>query len=830
MLDPRVTVTLVPLFEDTHPLRTLTFTRHDMPVAIGRASKRETRKRNPATENAWFESRVMSRDHAFLKISPDQNMVFISDCGSTHGTYMNDIKLSTNEDHPLFSGDVIRFGVDVDRGHEVFEAIEVRCKIQWPKPQFVVIPDDEEKVIKLDPSSSRNSFSVPEDSDSESVELLCSDSSKEPVARSWEDTVLQPEDISPVSLDLGVQHDKYSKNEGEPPKSQEEPQENLPNLHSENLSPIESLSKVCVQATATAIDPDLPTPMSDTNPIADAKPVSDGKESCAKPTSFEFSLVQPFTEDSVPEICYQQIPEIHYNNWTMMRPMFMRLADMAWGESNTIPDIDRERRVIHSARRCSLDTDDYWVDDCPGFKPCVGTEVYWELDSEESDTSFHRMPGSLLRYWSVDKRRYWIIYEDEDTQKLNNWWWIVEKPLELLSEELKRQLETETEIDDCHKYWIVRAWKPQMVCGQWCDAAPYWDTNFDQNLLYDDDSVDSGEEGLSSEECISESGSLMDSASDYYDEYHGEYSHGAFDSESLYGVDGGASEQYLHGHDEEEDCEEDENAEEYDENSDESESDSEYSSEDAHLEHRDPQKSHIHISFEHPIHTDAVEVSKHSPQETDPKPLFQEEHVDQSLDPTRKENKPAIAQNLPPMMKPGARFPTYNVSGELPEACENKFPLMQRRIENTVGVPSFSHAYETGYHDGPFSSNALAGDVLPPYMATTCKSPLKRTATEMESSSLESDFSQDAQQVAIEPASQPDLHTISSEAMEAIASALAENVAATTENERPAKRVKPNHSSSKSLASHATTAVVSALLGGLGTIAMLAALPNEYFQ
>lgn len=67
-------MTLVPLFEDTHPLRTLTINDNDKTVSIGRASKRETRKRSPAEENAWFESRVMSRDHAFLNIPPDQNV------------------------------------------------------------------------------------------------------------------------------------------------------------------------------------------------------------------------------------------------------------------------------------------------------------------------------------------------------------------------------------------------------------------------------------------------------------------------------------------------------------------------------------------------------------------------------------------------------------------------------------------------------------------------------------------------------------------------------------------------------------------------------------
>lgn len=68
-------MTLVPLFEDLYPLRTLTITDNDKTVPIGRASKRENRNRNPTAENAWFESQVMSRDHALLKILPNQNVV-----------------------------------------------------------------------------------------------------------------------------------------------------------------------------------------------------------------------------------------------------------------------------------------------------------------------------------------------------------------------------------------------------------------------------------------------------------------------------------------------------------------------------------------------------------------------------------------------------------------------------------------------------------------------------------------------------------------------------------------------------------------------------------
>lgn len=79
-----------------------------------------------------------------------QNL-YLCDSGSTHGTWLNNVKLITGEDTPLINGDILRFGVNVDRGdgsslysdlhmllaHELTPAIEefpalaVKCKIDW---------------------------------------------------------------------------------------------------------------------------------------------------------------------------------------------------------------------------------------------------------------------------------------------------------------------------------------------------------------------------------------------------------------------------------------------------------------------------------------------------------------------------------------------------------------------------------------------------------------------------------------------------------------------------------------------------------------------------
>lgn len=36
--------------------------------------------------------------------------------GSTHGTWLNNVKLLEGELTPLIHGDVLRFGIDIDRG------------------------------------------------------------------------------------------------------------------------------------------------------------------------------------------------------------------------------------------------------------------------------------------------------------------------------------------------------------------------------------------------------------------------------------------------------------------------------------------------------------------------------------------------------------------------------------------------------------------------------------------------------------------------------------------------------------------------------------------
>jgi pSer/pThr/pTyr-binding forkhead associated (FHA) protein len=130
-----------PLGPESSITRSFTLSSRNPVFEIGRSSKREVKNRTPAKDNGWFDSRVMSRDHAELGFNMDkevsslcpppysfsypmdyaeqrssQKMIYIRDFGSTHGTWLNNVKLITGEDTPLLNGDILRFGVDVDRG------------------------------------------------------------------------------------------------------------------------------------------------------------------------------------------------------------------------------------------------------------------------------------------------------------------------------------------------------------------------------------------------------------------------------------------------------------------------------------------------------------------------------------------------------------------------------------------------------------------------------------------------------------------------------------------------------------------------------------------
>ncbi|RHZ60796.1 FHA domain protein [Aspergillus thermomutatus] len=194
MPDKQAVVTLYPLFQpDVLPFRSLTFAPDTDFVKIGRASKREAKGLVPAHHNALFESRVMSRDHAQLRVCFEKKDVYIRDNGSMHGTWVNGKKIAIDKDVTIHSGDVVTFGTEVIRGEDTYPPLRVRCECQWfdielgregasnprnaqdnLKTNTFCVPDDDDEVIQIADEAPMDSASsgsyVPDDAD------ICSDS------------------------------------------------------------------------------------------------------------------------------------------------------------------------------------------------------------------------------------------------------------------------------------------------------------------------------------------------------------------------------------------------------------------------------------------------------------------------------------------------------------------------------------------------------------------------------------------------------------------------------------------------------------------------------
>ncbi|RCI12773.1 hypothetical protein L249_0953 [Ophiocordyceps polyrhachis-furcata BCC 54312] len=118
--------------------RNLVLTMDRSDVQIGRMSHRNPGLHASST-NAWFDSPVMSRQHAMLHFDSDETVrflflsiplsspadmcrqkLYIQDTGSLHGTFQNGIRLSPTTLHQLNPYDELCFGTTVDRNTDIY--------------------------------------------------------------------------------------------------------------------------------------------------------------------------------------------------------------------------------------------------------------------------------------------------------------------------------------------------------------------------------------------------------------------------------------------------------------------------------------------------------------------------------------------------------------------------------------------------------------------------------------------------------------------------------------------------------------------------------------
>jgi pSer/pThr/pTyr-binding forkhead associated (FHA) protein len=126
--------TILPRGDGALASRNLKLNRQRDVIIIGRSSKRRT-SLGASTSNACYDCPVMSRSHAELKLDTDKKRILLRDIGSLHGTLLNKSRLRNEEPQVLKDGDIITFGMQVERGSERYAPYEVKAGITWQPPR-----------------------------------------------------------------------------------------------------------------------------------------------------------------------------------------------------------------------------------------------------------------------------------------------------------------------------------------------------------------------------------------------------------------------------------------------------------------------------------------------------------------------------------------------------------------------------------------------------------------------------------------------------------------------------------------------------------------------
>ena len=146
------------------------------PIPIGRASNCETKGLIAGPNNAFFHCAVVSRRHAELSVLPNEKArfgysIYVTDVGSMHGTFLNDLKLPKGDKHELSDGDILKLGNLVQRDDDDYRpldfAVKLRFNISGPSSKT----DKRANTSFKTPGYSSDEYDVSEVEDSESDAL-----------------------------------------------------------------------------------------------------------------------------------------------------------------------------------------------------------------------------------------------------------------------------------------------------------------------------------------------------------------------------------------------------------------------------------------------------------------------------------------------------------------------------------------------------------------------------------------------------------------------------------------------------------------------------------
>ncbi|KAK4204341.1 hypothetical protein QBC40DRAFT_303743 [Triangularia verruculosa] len=155
----------------------------DNVVTIGRSSKVAAKGFVPGHDNAWFDSAVMSRDHAEICVDMEEKKVQVRDKGSLHGTYLNKLEKLEKKPRELRDGDRLTFGLPIDRGTSTFLPVSVKVGVSFNNPSNRYVPSSPAssaltETFSVGDDCGTSTFQVPDDSDcSSDVDSYTSDNS-----------------------------------------------------------------------------------------------------------------------------------------------------------------------------------------------------------------------------------------------------------------------------------------------------------------------------------------------------------------------------------------------------------------------------------------------------------------------------------------------------------------------------------------------------------------------------------------------------------------------------------------------------------------------------
>lgn len=110
------------------------------------------------TDNAWFDSPIMSRKHAAFGIDTASQSIYIEDFNSTHGTFVSGRRLLSHEKVYLNDWEVVTFGVQITAGAETYSPRSFTFNVKWQD-------QDQSDDLFAESVTSKRGFHVPDEDD-----------------------------------------------------------------------------------------------------------------------------------------------------------------------------------------------------------------------------------------------------------------------------------------------------------------------------------------------------------------------------------------------------------------------------------------------------------------------------------------------------------------------------------------------------------------------------------------------------------------------------------------------------------------------------------------